>query len=232
MEEAQHLIDALKQDYTITIDWDTTKYIGLTLEWEKQELQGLCPHARIYPKGTTLIQAPITKNKTELSASTCKTPIWSQSTICNQRGHPPPLTGEEAKYVQEVAGTLLYYARAVDSTILPALSAIATKQANPMEKTSATIKQLLDYWAMQDKAVLAYKASNMILAVHSDAGYFNEKKLRSQAGGHFFLSNKDEFPPYNSAILIVATIIKAVMSLAAEAELGALYLNAKEAVYL
>jgi hypothetical protein len=34
MEDAQHLIDALKQDYTITIDWDTTKYIGLTLEWD------------------------------------------------------------------------------------------------------------------------------------------------------------------------------------------------------
>jgi hypothetical protein len=33
MEDAQHLIDALKQDYTITIDWDATKYIGLTLEW-------------------------------------------------------------------------------------------------------------------------------------------------------------------------------------------------------
>ena len=33
-ENAQHLIDTLKQDYTITIDWDATKYIGLTLKWE------------------------------------------------------------------------------------------------------------------------------------------------------------------------------------------------------
>ncbi len=66
--------------------------------------------------------------------------------------------------MQEVAGTLLYYARAVDSTILPALSAIATEQANPTEKTKATIKQLLDYCATQDEAVLTYKASNMILA--------------------------------------------------------------------
>jgi hypothetical protein len=32
MEGAQHLVDALKQDYTITIDWDATKYIGLTLK--------------------------------------------------------------------------------------------------------------------------------------------------------------------------------------------------------
>ncbi len=72
---------------------------------------------------------------------------------------PPPLSREEAYYVQEVAVTLLYYVRAVDSTILPALSAVATKQANPSKKMRATIKQLLDYCATQDKAVLAYKAS-------------------------------------------------------------------------
>jgi hypothetical protein len=98
--------------------------------------------------------------------------------------------------VQEVVGTLLYYARTVDSTTLPALSAIATKQTNPMEKMRATIKQLLDYCAMQDEAVLAYKASKMIIAVHSDAGYCNKKKLKSQAGGHFFsYPMMTNFPP-------------------------------------
>jgi hypothetical protein len=72
----------------------------------------------------------------------------------------------------------------------------------------------------------------MILAMHSDAGYCNEKKSRSQVGGHFFLSNDNDFPPNNGAILTIATIIKEVMSSAAEAELGALYFNAKEAVYI
>ncbi len=72
----------------------------------------------------------------------------------------------------------------------------------------------------------------MILAVHSDAGNCNEKKSRSRAGGHFFLSNDNEFTPNNGAILTVATIIKAVMLSAAEAELGAIYINAKEAIYI
>jgi hypothetical protein len=43
---------------------------------------------------------------------------------------------------------------------------------------------------------------------------------------------KKKIPPNNGAILMNATIIKAVMSSAAEAKLGALYLNAKEVVYL
>ncbi len=70
----------------------------------------------------------------------------------------------------------------------------------------------------------------MILVVHSNAGFANEKKSQSRAGGHFFLSKDYKFPPNNGAILTVATIIKAVMSSAAEAELGALFVNAKEAV--
>jgi hypothetical protein len=91
----------------------------------------------------------------------------------------PLLNKEEAKYVQAVAGTLLYYAQAVDNSILPALSAIATKQAKPTEKTKATIKQLLGYCATQEEPVIAYKASKMILAVHSNAGYCNEKNSQS-----------------------------------------------------
>jgi hypothetical protein len=72
----------------------------------------------------------------------------------------------------------------------------------------------------------------MILAVHSDAGYCNKKNARSQAGGNFFLSNDKKLPPNIGTILTNTTIIKAVMSSAAKAELGALYLNAKEAIYL
>jgi hypothetical protein len=49
---------------------------------------------------------------------------------------------------------------------------------------------------------------------------------------NFFLSNNDQHPTNNGAIMTNATIIKAVMSLAAEAELGALFLNAIEGVYL
>jgi hypothetical protein len=46
--------------------------------------------------------------------------------------------------------------------------------------------------------------------------------------GTFSISNDDDHPPNKCAILTVATIIKAVMTLAAEAELGAIYLNAKK----
>ena len=92
--------------------------------------------------------------------------------------------------------------------------------------------QLLDYLATQEEAVLTYSASDMTLAVHSNAGYLNEPKARSRAGGHFFLSNNAEIPPNNGAVLNIAHIIKHVMSSATEAELAALYITAREAVYI
>jgi hypothetical protein len=141
---------------------------------------------------------------------------------------PPPLNQIDAKYIQAVMGTLLYYGRAVDSTILPALSAIATKQAKPTAKTMAMVKKLLDYCTSQEEAIMTFKASDMVLQVHSNAGYANEKMSRGQAGGHFTLLNKDTSPPNNGTILTTATIIKSVMLSAAEAKLGALFINAKK----
>jgi hypothetical protein len=143
-----------------------------------------------------------------------------------------PLDKEGQKYIQAITGTLLYYSRAVDPTMLVALNAIATQQASPMQITMERVKQLLDYCASQEEAVLTYHASNMILAIHIDAGYLNETNAQSRARGHFFLSSDVQNPPNNGAVLTIAQIIDALMSLAAEAELGALFINAKEAVHM
>jgi hypothetical protein len=84
--------------------------------------------------------------------------------------------------------------------------------------------------ASQDKVILTYKASNMVLAIHSDTSYLSEPKARSRAGGHMFMAGRDNIPTNNGALLNILQIIWAVMSLAAEAELGALFINAKTAV--
>jgi hypothetical protein len=85
---------------------------------------------------------------------------------------------------------------------------------------------------MQEEAILTFNASIMKLAVHSDARYLSKPNARSRAGGHFFLSNNSLIPPNNGAILNVAHIIRHVMSSAIEAEIAALYIMAREAVYI
>jgi hypothetical protein len=143
-----------------------------------------------------------------------------------------PLNKEGHKFVQVVVGTLLYYACTVDPTMLVTLNAIAMQQAALTQKTMERVRQLLDYAASQVEAIITYHASDMVLAVHSDAGYLNERKSRSRVGRHFFLSSDVQNLQNNGPVLTIVQIMDAVMSSAAEAELGALFVNTKEAVHL
>ena len=93
-------------------------------------------------------------------------------------------------------------------------------------------KQLLDYIATQIDAVLTYHASDMKPSAHSDASYLSKSKARSRAVGHFFLSSDSTVPDTNGALLNISHIIKHGMSSATEAELAALYIVAREAVYI
>jgi len=145
---------------------------------------------------------------------------------------PPaaPLNKEGKLFVQQVLDTFLYYARAVDCTMLVALSAIAAEQASPTEATMRKVEQFLDYAASQPQAGVTYHASDMVLAIHSDTSYLSESKARSRADGHFFMSTNSEFPANNGAVLVITQIIKDVMSSAAEAEIGAMFVNARKAI--
>jgi hypothetical protein len=142
----------------------------------------------------------------------------------------PQLDKAGKKFIQEVTGVFLFLSRAVNGTMLTPLSSLASKQASPMELTMEKCLQFLDYAATQDNAILTYKASNMILAIHSNASYLSEPKAQSQAGGHMFMVGDNEIPINNGAILNISQIIKSVMSLATEAKLGALFINAKTAI--
>ena len=122
---------------------------------------------------------------------------------------------EEKTFIQQVVGTFLYYGRAVDGTMLTALSVIASEQASPTENTLKKARKFMDYAAMHPDAVLTYRSSDMCLAVHSDASYLSKPKARSRAGGHFFLASNVPIPANNGAVLNTANLIKTVVSSAA-----------------
>ncbi len=84
--------------------------------------------------------------------------------------------------------------------------------------------------ASQDEAILTYKASDMVLVVHSNASYLSEPKACSRTGGQMFMAGRDNIPTNKGAVLNILQIIWAVMSSAMEAELSALFINAKTAV--
>jgi hypothetical protein len=136
------------------------------------------------------------------------------------------------KRIQQIVGSFLYYARAVDPTIVMALSDLSSQQSAPTKNTMKQVNQFLDYMWTHPDAIVQYHASDMILNVHSDTSYLSAPKARSQAEGYFFLGSlpHDGDPiRLNGATQITCTILRLVAALAAEAELGALFLNAQEA---
>jgi hypothetical protein len=154
----------------------------------------------------------------------------SESAVRKTARQSPTARQSGKKFIQEVTEVFLFLARAVDGTMLTPLSALASEQASPTELTMEKCLQFLDYAATQDDAILTYKASNMILVIHSNASYLSEPKAQSQAGGHMFMAGDDDIPINNGAVLNILQIIKSFMSSAAEAELATLFINAKTAI--
>jgi hypothetical protein len=135
--------------------------------------------------------------------------------------------------VQKTVGSILYYARAVDMTVLMALSAIAVEQTKATAKTMGQCIQLLDYLASNSEEKVRYYASDMIMNIHLDASYLSETRARSRACGHFFMGwmpKTGELITINGAFYVNATILKFMVASAAEAELGALFYNCQDGI--
>ena len=89
-------------------------------------------------------------------------------------------------------GAILYYARAIDSTVLAALSTIVSKQAAVTKNTIKNLNHFLDYLSTHPNAKIKFMASDMILNVHSNASHLSVSKAQSRAAGIYFLSSLPE----------------------------------------
>ena len=229
-QHAEHLLNVIRTDYDVTTDWEGKRYLGLTFDWDY-------PNRQVHLSMPEYVKDALIRFKREhprrkQTAPHASIPVnyGAKVQFATEEIEEEVLDKNGKLFVQQVLGTFLYYARAVDSTMLVALSAIASEQATPTKKTMEKVDQFLDYAATNPIAIVTYHASDMVLAIHSDASYLSEAKARSRAGGHFFMSSDIPIPANNGAVHTVAQIIKSVMSSATEAEIGAMYINAREAV--
>jgi hypothetical protein len=241
-EDVEHLIHHLKEKYALTVDWDGKTFCGIHLTWNYTATPRSVQLAISGYVGKALkrFNHPQPK-KPQHSPHQWTPPTYGAKVqlATNQDPDFQKLTPKQQKFIQEFVGVFLFYGRAIDSTMLPALGTIATHLHHaPYDTLKQKIDQFLDYAATHPDATLKYIASEMHLWVHTDASYLSETKARSRAGGFFYLSDKptlpikaDASPPTpNMPIHVLCKIIDAVMSSAQEAETGAGFLNAKDAI--
>ena len=133
-EHAEHLFSVLGKFYDIEIDWNGELYCGITLDWHYNDgyvdismpnyvQKQLVKYKRARPKRPQ--HCPCTPNPVNYGKKSDKIIHEPDS---------PFLDKKDKKFIQQVVGSFLYYARAVDMTILTALNAIASEQAAPTER--------------------------------------------------------------------------------------------------
>jgi hypothetical protein len=242
-QHAEHLVATLQSLYTITVDWTGSLYCGLTLDWNYANRTVDVSMPGYVARAIQTLQHPH-PTRAQHAPHAWNAPAYgAKIQYADETDTSPALSKTALTRLQQIIGIFLYYARAIDSTMLVALGTLASAQTKGTEATTIATTQLLNYCATHPDAILRYSASAMALHVHSDASYLSEKKARSRAGGIFFLSDRLASPttapspdatppPSNGAVHVHSSIISAVLSSATEAELAALFYNGKEAAML
>ncbi|WP_281640541.1 Ty1/Copia family ribonuclease HI [Aurantimicrobium minutum] len=231
--DAEHLRDTLKQHYVVTEDWTGKNYCGLTLDWDYVNRTVRISMPGYVAKALQRFEIDAPKRAQHAPHKHLEVKYGAKQQYVPEPDLSPALQKAEIKRLQEIIGTFLFYARAVDSTMLPALGTLAQAQTRGTTATMEAAVQLLNYAATHPDAEVTYKKSDMVLHIHSDASYLSEEKARSRVGGYYFLNGKDDptetrEPELNGGIHTECRILRPVMASAAEAETAALFHNGQE----
>ena len=191
---ALHLLDALKAKYTISTDWEVKLYCGLTLyrNYKQQTVTISIPN--YVSKYLHIFHDQMPKQAEDSPYPDARIQYDAKTQYIDEQEQDPILSTKDKTKIQQIVGNFLFYAQAVDATMLTALNEFSGQQSKPTANTASKMTQFINYFATHPEARIQYHASNMILYVHSDTGYLNSPKARSRAGGNLFLSNKQLGP--------------------------------------
>jgi hypothetical protein len=222
-QHADHLRNALLKTNKLTTDWAATVYSVMTLKWDYKNRTCDISMPGYVSNVLSKFQHDAHKHP-QHTPSIYITPVYGAKTQYATKYETPPLTANQCLTIQKVTGSVFYYARVVDPTVLMPLNDIATEHTKAAEKTQAATNQLLDYLTTHPDATIRYHASDMILHIHSDASYLSVSNARSRLVGLFFCGDKSpQQDKLNGSILNVASVIKNVVASAAESEVGACF---------
>ena len=180
-----HLVVALKRKYKISEEWTGSLYCSIDIKWNymactldlgmpgyiKTQLQRYKHSKPTRPQHSPHPVAPRRYGKS------AQNPIPPDET---------PAAGPDGILrIQQVVGSILHYAQAVDLTALTVITTLGSEQAKATTHTLKSTENVLDYLATYPNAKLQYYASAMVWNIHYDASYASERGTKSRAAGHY-----------------------------------------------
>jgi hypothetical protein len=124
--------------FKITVDMEGSRFCGLFMDWdyEKGEVHCSIPG---------YVKAALKRFKHERPSTPQHQPYphapiqyGAKAQYAELLDTSPLLNKDDKRFIQEVTGTFLFYARVVDPTMLVALGSLAVEQVSPTEETMRT----------------------------------------------------------------------------------------------
>jgi hypothetical protein len=132
-EHAEHLMACIKKSYNIPRDWKVGAYFGLTLDWEYEK--GIVDSSMpVYIKAARHKYQNPAPARPEHAPHTWNPTIYGAKTqFVDDKTSSPTLSDKDVNKLQQLTGALLYYARAVDPTLIIPINVLTSEQSNATE---------------------------------------------------------------------------------------------------
>ena len=157
-EHVDHLIECLREMYKLMEEWTGSLYCGITLEWNYEE-RYVDISMPGYIKKKLQEYGHVLQDRQTCPYSPAPVTYGAKAQALLPADTSPKLNARGIKKVQKIVGSILYYARAVDMTVLMALIAIAVEKTTAKEKTMKRFIQLLDYLTSNADAKVRFHVS-------------------------------------------------------------------------
>jgi hypothetical protein len=219
-----HFLSTLRKLYTVKVDYNGYKYLGMSLAIDRTArhvtltMPGYIAKllTRVRPNGIKGAHTP----------SIYIQPIYGKAVTQKATVDVSPLASPAQQHeLQVVLGTLLYYARTVDPSVLTVVHELGSVQSRPTLNDIKKMERLLQYVSSHQYHGIRFHASSMQLQIQSDASYLSRPHAKSVLGGLHYLGSSDLI---NGPIFCTSKLISCVVTSAAEAELGAAFQNGQK----
>ena len=154
-DDLKHLQDSIGKYYKFKVDEEAKQYVGIHLKWNYQERSVQLSMDGYVAQALRKFQHLTPKNRYH-APSHCETPRYGAKVQYAKVDATEPLGGEQVQFIQKVVGKLLYYARAVDPTMLHAINDISLSTSKGTEATMRATVHLLNYAATHPDTEIIY----------------------------------------------------------------------------
>jgi hypothetical protein len=218
-EHAEHLMESIKKNNEISSDWTGSAYCVLKSDWNyNNEAVDLSVPGNI--KAALHNYHHPAPARSEHEPRTWNPPIYGAKTqYIEEAEESPALKPKYVNRLQKLVGTLLYYKRAVEPTVIMSVNVLASLQTKETAETADKIIKLLNYCKTHLDVILRYHTSYMIFNIHSDTSYLSEMEDNIRSGGFFYMGRNTDTANRlaNGEIMITKVVLKHIMSSATEA---------------